>query len=846
MNKRNKSINLDINNTESALNLDSNELVSTEDFIRYSNKKNRTKTKLKKINQNKNNNISIGISDIKSSDTKFDASQSIYHINRSQTKNKKNVNKDLKHSRSINRNREKKIIKDYLSIPNDNENDNSLSQNNTKYENSCVNILEDSLNNSIGHNRINTNKDNLFGISLKYGEVNNIINYKKDDEENLSSFTKYNYQKRLASIINNSPFISSDIFLNFSNNNKNIFVPISPILISEDNLKYFNTFYDNNFVISKKRQILSDINYKNISSSNKYKEIINVLNEILDKIDPLKTNISQLHKYNIKNGNKLLKDRYVRDISNLDGNAFLRAFLYAYFERSVTLKKINNFYFITQKLSELSKKQKTLKTNISEIFSLLKILIDFVENDNLKDAYKFLLILFSDYYLFDQLIINFMRFYIKDFIDGYNRYFTINYLKEIIQSKFINNNSFKNDLYTKEIITAENNELQYEILIYYLIPILFNIDLIIYTNNGSKSNKLVFNPIKNKENEKIELNIKFGNISVIYSENFNIKNDLIPFKSANILEPVDKYRIIKNEEEKITCYQCERKQNELIFLNKNFELICKECLINILNKIIDKKYLLFTDTDNNFFHEEYYCNKIKLNAINNSNNDNNNLNNTLNINNLQNETNNILYISINDIKNILPNKKTISDEIHSRIISIYKCEKCSENFNNNAYCLNFCGHLICENCLKQYILRITKDRIILNYFEVLSEKIKYECPICNKEIFLSKNLINNLFDDESYVTKAENRVVENSKKKCCICLNEKIKYKFVISDSVSNDFKLLHGLCSNCDKKLKEEFDKNNKNKKITEVRCVFCEKNHLYNTLKFDVKRKKSCCSVM
>ena len=51
MNKRNKSINLDINNTESALNLDSNELVSTEDFIRYSNKKNRTKTKLKKILQ---------------------------------------------------------------------------------------------------------------------------------------------------------------------------------------------------------------------------------------------------------------------------------------------------------------------------------------------------------------------------------------------------------------------------------------------------------------------------------------------------------------------------------------------------------------------------------------------------------------------------------------------------------------------------------------------------------------------------------------------------------------------------------------------------------------------------
>ena len=847
MNKRNKSINLETNNTESGLNLDSNDLVSTEDFIRYSNKKNKTKTN--KITQNKNNNISIGISNLITNDTKYSASQSIYHLNRSQTKDKNNKNKDLKHSRSINRNREKKIKKDYHSIAMESENDNSLSQNNIKkYENSRENMLEDNLNNSIGHNRININKDNLFGISLKYGETNNIINYKKDDEENLSSFNNYNYysyHQRLCSIINNSPFISSNIFLNFSSNNKNIFVPISPILISEDNLKYFDTFYDSNFAISKKGKILSDINYKNISLSNKYKEIINDLNEILDKIDPLKTNIGKLYKYNIKNGNKLLKDRYIRDISNLDGNAFLRAFMYSYFEKSVTLKKINNFYFIMQKLTELSKKQKVLKSNILEIFSFFKILIDFVESDNLKDAYKFLLILFSDYFIFDQFIINSIRFYIKDFIDNYSKYFSIEYLKEIILANFINNNAFKNDLFTKNVITAENNELQYEILIYYLIPILFNIDLIIYTNNTTKSNKLIFTPLKNEGNEKIELDNKFANISIIYPENFDIENNLIPFKSTNILEPVDKYKIIKNEEEKIVCYQCGKIQNELIFLNKNFELICKECLINILNKIIDKKYLLFTDTDNNFFHEEYYCNKIKLNGLNNSNDNNSNLNSTLNINNIQNEPNNALYISINDIKNILPNKKTISDEIHSRIINIYKCVKCKDNFHRNAYCLNFCGHLICENCLKQYILGITKNRVILNYFEILSEKIKYECPCCNKEIFLSKNLVNNLFDDESFVTNAENRVVENSRKKCCICLNEKIKYKFVISDSISNDFKLLHSLCANCDKKLKEEFDKNNKDKKITELKCIFCEKDHLYNTLKFDVKRKKSCCAI-
>ena len=130
------------------------------------------------------------------------------------------------------------------------------------------------------------------------------------------------------------------------------------------------------------------------------------------------------------------------------------------------------------------------------------------------------------------------------------------------------------------------------------------------------------------------------------------------------------------------------------------------------------------------------------------------------------------------------------------------------------------------------------------------KEIKYFCPECNEEIYLSKNLINNLFSDDIYINNAEERLIDAAENICCFCEEKnikKIKYKFVIeNDLISSNYSeenylLMHSLCKNCYKKIKAK-DLND-SKKI--FFCDFCGVNHHYNKIKFSAqKRRNACCS--
>ena len=56
---------------------------------------------------------------------------------------------------------------------------------------------------------------------------------------------------------------------------------------------------------------------------NIFREIDSEINEDLYELDPSKINIGQIYKKD---------ERFVRNITNLDGNAFLRAFIFNYLE----------------------------------------------------------------------------------------------------------------------------------------------------------------------------------------------------------------------------------------------------------------------------------------------------------------------------------------------------------------------------------------------------------------------------------------------------------------------------------------------------------------------------------
>ena len=180
---------------------------------------------------------------------------------------------------------------------------------------------------------------------------------------------------------------------------------------------------------------------------------------------------------------------------------------------------------------------------------------------------------------------------------------------------------------------------------------------------NTKTNKIFFKHTNNEYDEdkviKIEIFVKFGQISIIYSDNFYEENfDILPLISQCPI-PIDKIKIKKNKQ-KMNCYMCNDIPEELILIDKHFQLICKECLTKVIDKIIDKRYLLFSDKVNAYFHEEYYCNKINY---------------TVN----ENKVNSYeLNISINDIKNILPNNSYISNSFYKKILKTYKCGKCNE------------------------------------------------------------------------------------------------------------------------------------------------------------------------
>jgi hypothetical protein len=279
---------------------------------------------------------------------------------------------------------------------------------------------------------------------------------------------------------------------------------------------------------------------------------------------------------------------------------------------------------------------------------------------------------------------------------------------------------------------------------------------------------------------------------------------------------------------------CKIIPEEFILIDKYFQLICKNCLAKIIQKIIDKRYSLFIDDDNNYLYEEYFCNRINY---------------TINCEKINSYE---LNISINDIRNILPNNSDISNEIYSKIIKIFKCEKCKEFFNQSKYAFNMdnCGHLVCINCLKDYIFKMTEEKVILNYYEYKMKPITFFCPVCNLGINLSKNLINNLFKDDKYKIEAEKRLIDTAKNICSFChtnKKEKIKKNFLIvnefasSNSCADNYLLVHSICIDCEKNLTPKILNNNSKTFF----CIFCEENHQYDSIKFNIQRKrKECCS--
>ena len=174
-------------------------------------------------------------------------------------------------------------------------------------------------------------------------------------------------------------------------------------------------------------------------------------------------------------------------------------------------------------------------------------------------------------------------------------------------------------------------------------------------------------------------------------------------------------------------------------------------------------------------------------------------------------------------------------------------------FSKYSICLYPCGHLICDKCFKKCINDLTHNRVILNKFDIKTERFEYICPntSCeNNRIRSLDFLIYKYFDNiNNYIKKSEERFIFQASSFCCICKKPSNKYYFINENNIIKKKDLKHTICNECKKNLDIQKSNNSKRSHQTKFTCIFCEEVHIYNLINLEKNKNKekneSCCNI-
>ena len=147
----------------------------------------------------------------------------------------------------------------------------------------------------------NNDEDKVDKSEIQLEDIESYINKYTSNKNNLKYFTKYELNKRLSDIINNSPFENINNEINIEK------------LISKNNINNIKNIDIDEIIIKKFDE---DFYSKILSTKN-----FSIINEILHNTENFEKNkniisISSLYTYNGKNKN--LKEKKIRDITNND------------------------------------------------------------------------------------------------------------------------------------------------------------------------------------------------------------------------------------------------------------------------------------------------------------------------------------------------------------------------------------------------------------------------------------------------------------------------------------------------------------------------------------------------
>lgn len=250
--------------------------------------------------------------------------------------------------------------------------------------------------------------------------------------------------------------------------------------------------------------------------------------------------------------------------------------------------------------------------------------------------------------------------------------------------------------FIEENIFSMHNEA--EQIVFYLAPIIFNINVELYVLEGSMNNdptkarfmkEIIYCQDENNH-EKVTILYRFTQYDVLYSKDWYTSNkDII-----DILETteVSKSKLRIKEVSTVVCEICEKESKSVELVDESSLTSCKDCLqIYIRKKMTERVRNYIAENYNNFECKKninlVYCRPLNLNDDK----------------------------ALSDEDFLILNGKTITQYLIYILEGL--CESCVKETQQSDFKILECNCRICKNCLIRKIKLATDDLVVYNTYE---------------------------------------------------------------------------------------------------------------------------------
>ena len=506
-------------------------------------------------------------------------------------------------------------------------------------------------------------------------------------------------------------------------------------------------------------QIFKDKGLKNIPKIDEdYEKIIfteenSLIPEYYSPIGQLEDLKGFVFKYNIYEDTKI----YINCFKNFncwrsiqgDGNSFYRTFMFSLIEYYIINNDGNELKKLISEITsdDLILEYKQNNVDYNTAFYIYGVIIELLSKYEIIEAYD----LFIKSYLlkdgsFDKILIIYLRYicfkYVDEVINLYENEKTNENSEEKMAAKSIN----------KELIKTMNIEPNFFIIC--LMAYLFNVNIsLFYIDRDLTQSK---DGIINFIDEDNTDNIPFISIGYFYSSYFKIYTEKFINENEEIfktkLKQLSKLTLeIKNQKK---CQIC-KTDEYIIFLEQKFK-ICKKCLDKYIYNVGSLRREAFIK--DNFIGLEYYSRAFNLkdNYI----------------------LNDYEFIEIKEETNIINYLQHAASTM---------CSNCKQNFDKKNLNNLKCKCLLCDKCLEDIILKMTKGLKILNSYEKKNLK-NNKCSSCGGN-FIYEDAIEHLKDIKEKDNQNAIKRMENYVNTLCLICGEKVRENPEINESkISNTY----------------------------------------------------------